>query len=127
MELTAERRRTDAKIYIENDAVTKNGAFTAQRGIEMDDGFLIVRTLRPDGSSLENATVKITGRGTELVYHTDSNGRTGKIPLPAPATKYSLSATSVVVPYTVYDVRAEYPGFYTNVYEGGTDFCKNHN
>jgi hypothetical protein len=97
--------------------------------IEMQDGFLTVRAVSSvDDSPLPRATVMIYSedRGrpqTQKVLETGVDGNTEKMTLPAPAKKYSLSATSVVVPYSRYTIRVEFPGFYTNVYKNAQVFA----
>lgn len=60
---------------------------------------------------------------TNKVLETGIDGNTERIALPAPAKKYSLSATSVVVPYSRYTIRVEFPGYYTNVYKNAQIFA----
>lgn len=97
--------------------------------IEMQDGFLTVRAVSSvDDSPLTRATVMIysedQGRPqTQKVLETGVDGNTEKVALSAPAKKYSLSATSVVVPYSRYTIRVEFPGFYTNVYKNAQIFA----
>ena len=97
--------------------------------IEMQDGFLTVRAVSSvDDSPLPRATVMIysedQGRPqTQKVLETGVDGNTEKVALSAPAKKYSLSATSVVVPYSRYTIRVEFPGFYTNVYKNSQIFA----
>ncbi len=97
--------------------------------IEMQNGYLTVRVVSSiDDSPLSRATVMIysedQGRPvTNKVLETGIDGNTEKIALPAPAKKYSLSATSVVVPYSRYTIRVEFPGYYTNVYKNSQVFA----
>jgi hypothetical protein len=97
--------------------------------VEMQNGYLTVRVVSSvDDSPLSRATVMIysedQGRPvTNKVLETGIDGNTEKIALPAPAKKYSLSATSVVVPYSRYTIRVEFPGFYTNVYKNSQVFA----
>lgn len=97
--------------------------------IEMQEGYLSVRAISSvDDSPLPRATVMIYSedRGrpqTQKVLETGLDGKTETIALLAPAKKYSLSATSVVVPYSRYTIRVEFPGFYTNVYKNAQIFA----
>jgi hypothetical protein len=99
-----------------------------QPPIEMDEGFLIVEVRMPDGAPIPNATITIDsedgGPIRNKILKTDPEGRTEMIALPAPAKKYSLTATSVVVPYSQYTVRVQYPGYYTNVYQNAQIFAR---
>lgn len=96
---------------------------------EMENGYLIVEALKPDGIPLPNATVSIESEepgmnaGTK-VLKTGSGGRTATITLPAPSTKYSLMKTSIILPYSRYTIRVGYPGYYTNVYKHAQIFAK---
>lgn len=98
--------------------------------IEMQNGYLTVRAVSAvDNSPLPRATVMLysedQGRPqTQKVLETGVDGNTETIPLPAPAKKYSLTATSVVVPYSRFTIRVEFPGFYTNVYKNAQVFTE---
>ena len=98
-------------------------------GIELENGYLIVEARKPDGSPLPNATVRIESEDREVnikskVLKTDANGRTETITVPAPARRYSLLETSIVVPFTRLTIRVEYPGYYTNVYKHAQVFAR---
>lgn len=97
--------------------------------IEMQNGYITVRAVSSvDDSPLPKATVMIYSEDqghpqTQKVLETGVDGNTEKVALSAPAKKYSLSATSVVVPYSRYTIRVEFPGFYTNVYKNAQIFA----
>ena len=97
--------------------------------IEMDNGYLIVEARKPDGTLLPDATIRIESEDREInvgnqVLKTGANGRTGTITLSAPARRYSLSETSIVMPYSRFTIKVEYPGHYTNVYKHAQVFAK---
>lgn len=112
-----------------NRPSTGRGAPGSPSNIEMQNGYLTVRVISSvDDSPLSRATVMIysedEGRPvTNKVLETGIDGNTEKIALLAPAKKYSLTATSVVVPYSRYTIRVEFPGYYTNVYKNAQVFA----
>ena len=97
--------------------------------IEMQDGYLTVRVVSSvDDSPMSRATVMIYSEDhgrpvTNKVLETGIDGNTEKVALSAPAKKYSLTATSIIVPYSRYTIRVEFPGFYTNVYQNSQVFA----
>jgi hypothetical protein len=99
------------------------------RDIEMQDGYLRVRVVSASTEEpLARATVMIYSEEhgepeTQKVLTTGADGNTEKIALSAPAKEYSLLATSVIVPYSRYTIRVEYPGYYTNIYKNAQVFA----
>ena len=113
--------------YTFQDECKKASAYLPPQNIEMENGFLVVRAMRQDGTSLPGATVQVVdedGNGTERTLHTDQYGRTQKISISAPAAKYSLTETSIVVPYANVTIRVSYHGYYTNVYKNAQIFAR---
>lgn len=112
-----------------NGPDTRSDPPVSSGNIEMQNGYLTVRVVSSvDDSPVSKATVMIysedEGRPvTNKVLETGIDGNTEKIALPAPAKKYSLSATSVIVPYSRWTIRVEYPGYYTNVYKNSQVFA----
>ncbi|MBQ2614352.1 MAG: hypothetical protein IJB80_03365 [Clostridia bacterium] len=90
----------------------------SQEGENSGAGELIVQVTLARGSiPLEGAKVIITD-STEAerqiqVLYTDRSGRTAAIALPAPSSTLSQSPGSAVRPYSVYNIRVELPGYYT--------------
>jgi len=99
------------------------------QNIEMQNGFLRVRVLSASSEEpLAKATVMIYSEDggapqTQKVLVTGVDGNTETVALSAPAIKYSLLATSVIVPYSRYTIRVEYPGYYTNIYKNAQVFA----
>jgi hypothetical protein len=99
------------------------------QNIEMQNGFLRVRVLSASSEEpLAKATVMIYSEDdgapeTQKVLVTGVDGNTETVALSAPAKKYSLLATSVIVPYSRYTIRVEYPGYYTNIYKNAQVFA----
>jgi hypothetical protein len=107
-----------------NDQKTPSG-----QSIEMQNGYLRVRVVSASTEEpLARATVMIYSEDhgepeTQKVLTTGVDGNTETIALSAPAKKYSLLATSVIVPYSRYTIRVEYPGYYTNIYKNAQVFA----
>lgn len=112
-----------------NTQVPANQQETAGQDVEMQNGFLRVRVISASTEEpLSRATVMIYSEDhgapqTQKVLSTGVDGNTETVALPAPAKKYSLLATSVVVPYSRYTIRVEYPGYYTNIYKNAQVFA----
>ncbi len=110
-------------------APATNQETPAGQNIEMQNGFLRVRVLSASTEEpLSKATVMIYSEDqgapqTQKVLTTGVDGNTETVALSAPAKKYSLLATSVVVPYSRYTIRVEYPGYYTNIYKNAQVFA----
>lgn len=81
-------------------------------------GGLVVSVTTASGTRpIQGAHVIITRRNgikEEILrtLTTNANGKTPVIQLPAPPVAYSMSSTRPV-PYSNYNVRVDYPGFYT--------------
>lgn len=78
-------------------------------------GRLIVQVFLANGAvPIQNAKVTITNGNKEFITElfTNNSGRTPSIELPAPSRRYSLEPMDIK-PYSTYNIRVEYPGFYT--------------
>ncbi len=78
-------------------------------------GRLIVQVFLANGAvPIQNATVSITDRNKNLITNlsTDNSGRTPSVDLPAPSARLSLQPGDVK-PYSTYNIKVEYPGYYT--------------
>lgn len=92
-----------------------------QQSTEMQDGFLIVEILQRDGSPVPRATVILytvqDGKPVTMrVVQTGIDGRTERMPLAAPAMKFSLLETSIDVPSITFSMRIELEGYYTQTF-----------
>lgn len=78
-------------------------------------GRLIVQVFLANGAvPIQNAKVTITDDNKNVVSEltTNNSGRTPSVELPAPSARLSLEPADIK-PYSTYNIRVEYPGFYT--------------
>lgn len=96
--------KPDTPQNIENDNLTGEG------------GLIVTVTLARGAIPVEGATVIIAEENNKSIistHTTDKSGRTEKISLPTQSSALSLTPDSSVRPFSVYNIRAEYPGYYT--------------
>lgn len=89
-------------------------------------GTLIAQVSTAGGAiPLMGVSVVITNTdGTPVATQfTDNSGRTPGVNLPAPTSQYSLSPTGLR-PYSTYNMRVEYPGYYTEEFRNIAVFDK---
>lgn len=78
-------------------------------------GRLIVQVFLANGAvPIQNAKVTITDENKNFVTEltTNNSGRTPSVELPAPSARLSLEPADIK-PYSTYNIRVEYPGYYT--------------
>lgn len=93
----------------------RNPAERKAEGTDSGLGSIRVQvTLARGAIPVPGAKVTITrsGGGVAAELVTDQSGRTPKVTLPAPAASYSQSPGDVR-PYSVYHIKVEVPGYYT--------------
>lgn len=100
---------------------------TTQEKTEMQDGYMLIEVIRPDGSPIPKVSVMVytlqNGKPvTERVVQTGIDGRTETISLAAPVKKYSLTETSIDVQFSVFILRLEIEGYYTEIYKNAPVF-----
>ncbi len=80
-------------------------------------GHLVVQvTLARGAIPVQGANVTVTQAGDETAVMaelvTDQSGRTDRVPLPAPKAEYSQSPGGSIRPYSIYNIKVEFPGYY---------------
>lgn len=79
-------------------------------------GSLVVQVTLAKGSiPVEGATVTITKSGDNVPIAklvTDKSGQTEQIFLPAPSGIYSQTPNGSIRPYSIYNIKIEFPGYY---------------
>ncbi len=95
-----------------------DGATFSQTAPLTGQGSLIVQvTLAKGAIPVEGAkvTVSSTGEASTVLSEmiTDKSGQTQRISLPAPQGSYSQAPGGVIRPYSIYDIKIEFPGYYT--------------
>ena len=94
----------DTPQNIENDNLTGEG------------GLIVTVTLARGAIPVEGATVIIAEENNRRIISTritDKSGRMEQISLPTQSSSLSLTPDSSTRPFSVYNIRAEYPGYYT--------------
>ncbi len=81
-------------------------------------GSLVVQvTLARGAIPVEGAKVTISSAEEEPVVisemYTDKSGRTTQLSLPAPQSGLSQAPGGVIRPYSIYNIKIEFPGYYT--------------
>lgn len=89
----------------DNTAPTGQGSLVVQ--VTLAKGAIPVSGARVTVSTAGNQSTQIA----DLL--TDESGRTAPLLLPAPQSSYSQTPDSVVRPYSNYNIKVEYKGYYT--------------
>lgn len=101
----ANNRLTDGTTLQEIKSLTGSGTLRVQvslaRGaIPVEGATVLITTVEETPSVLANLV-------------TDKSGLTERVSLPAPESSYSQTPDSGVRPYSIYNIKIQYPGYYT--------------
>ncbi len=100
-----------------NERLTEGTTFT-ELGSLTGEGTLIVQVSLAKGAiPVQGATVLVTTveENPAILANlvTDKSGQTERISLPAPGSIYSQTPGGNVRPYSIYNIKIQFPGYYT--------------